>query len=141
MSVNIYKVAGFAKDGSFVKTSSFKSCSTDVNEYRTASQWQEAADEFASYIINNEISPLIGKKSGTKGSVVVKNLTDGLYLIAPAGLVYKDKGYVVQPIMFELPAKNSNGKQVRKLIINAKMKSVKPDQCRQRVGKICCFLW
>lgn len=134
MSVNIYKVAGFAKDGSFVKTSSFKSCSTDINEYRTASQWQEAADEFASYIINNKISPLIGKKSGSKGSAVVKNLTDGLYLIAPSGLVYKDNGYVVQPIMFELPAKNSNGKQVRKLIINAKMKSVKPEKVAEELG-------
>lgn len=139
MSVNIYKVAGFAKDGSFVKTSSFKSCSTDVNEYRTASQWQEAANEFASYIINNKISPLIGKKSGAKGSAVVKNLTDGLYLIAPSGLVYKDKGYVVQPIMFELPAKNSNGKQVRKLIINAKMKSVKPDKVAEELGKYAVF--
>lgn len=111
----------------------------DVNEYRTASQWQEAADEFASYIINNKISPLIGKKSGAKGSAVVKNLTDGLYLIAPSGLVYKDKGYVVQPIMFELPAKNSNGKQVRKLIINAKMKSVKPDKVAEELGKYAVF--
>lgn len=139
MDVKIYKAAGLAKDGSFVKTASFKSCNTDLNEYRTVSQWQDIADELASYIINNKISPLIDKKTGAKGNVVVKNLTDGLYLIAPAGFVYNDKGYVAQPVMFELPAKNDNEKQIRKLIINAKLKSVKPELVAKEMGKYADF--
>ena len=42
--------------------------------------------------------------------------------------------------MFELPAKNSNGKQVRKLIINAKMKSVKPDKVAEELGNMLFFM-
>ncbi len=138
MSVKLYKVATLTKEGSFEKTSSFKDSSADLNEYRDVSGWQDIAEQLSSYILKNKISTQTDKKTNSKGNAVIKNLSDGLYLVAPSGYIYDNVGYIAQPVIFELPVKN-NDDITRKIIIDAKLKAVKPELVEDEMGKYAAF--
>ena len=93
--VQIYRVAQYAPDGSFVLTGAFSKYSVPLNDLEST-QWRALAQTLETYVIRDQIPAQEKKQTDLSGTVRFENLDNGLYLVCAKRYRSGNKTYVPQ---------------------------------------------
>lgn len=100
LEIRAYRVAALHSNGAYGLIVPFSAYAVNVNNIRSQSEWKNAANTLASYIIADNIIPYCLMGTDENGVVIMENMETGLYLILAVnaerdGTVYSFENFFV----------------------------------------------
>ena len=102
----VYKVANVTVSGGFVPVAPFSGYSLKLDG-KTAEEWNKIATELSGYATSGKATAVASGKTDENGTLSLKELATGLYLVAGEKCVYNKYTYTPVPAVIMLPGANA----------------------------------
>lgn len=109
LEIVAYRVARVYSNGSFQFVAPFSDYPININNLKSQSEWKNAADTLASYIIADDVAPYCLMGTDNIGTVIMDSMETGLYLILGVNAEKDGTVYAFDNFFVVLPAFDSNG--------------------------------
>lgn len=140
-TVNLYKVAEVSRDFRYTLEPSFLSAGVVINKVESNDDWNAIRATLESYILANEIEPILTAVTDGRGEVHFSGLKPGMYLAAPVSVTEDDGIFVFDAALIAVPGLAGNGHWQYQVAVAAKVEILPPVHPEEEIYLKVLKLW